>query len=52
MKRTIRVRERKIDVELSVWKLLPLFFTILILILAASAAGAAPGNGAAPSGFW
>ncbi|MFW9904920.1 MAG: hypothetical protein ACFFFH_11350 [Candidatus Thorarchaeota archaeon] len=52
MKRTIRVRERKVDVELSVWKVLPIFFIILIFILAATAGSANPGQGAAPSGFF
>ena len=49
MKKTLRVRERKLDVDLSLWKLVPLFFMILLLILSTTVIG---GNaGPAPGAF-
>ena len=50
MKKTLRVRERKLDVDLSLWKLVPLFFMILLLILSATVIGGNAG-GPAPGAF-
>lgn len=50
MKKTLRVRERKLNVDLSLWKMVPLFFMILLLILSATVTG---GNaGPAPGAYW
>lgn len=51
MKKTLRVRERKLDVELTLWKLLPVFFLILLFILSATVSGGSAGPGAGPSAF-
>ncbi|MHA2226706.1 MAG: hypothetical protein ACXAC8_15955 [Candidatus Hodarchaeales archaeon] len=48
MKKTLRIRERKLDVELTLWKMVPIFFMIVLLILSASVMGGSASPGAAP----
>ncbi|MHA2244171.1 MAG: hypothetical protein ACXADY_04325 [Candidatus Hodarchaeales archaeon] len=50
MKKTLRVRERKLNVDLSLWKIVPLFFMILLLILSATVIGGSA-DGPAPNSF-
>lgn len=51
MRKTLRVRERKLDVDLSLWKLVPLFFMILLFILSATVIGGNATSGPAPGVF-
>ncbi|MFX0123805.1 MAG: hypothetical protein ACFFAE_09225 [Candidatus Hodarchaeota archaeon] len=43
MKRTLRIRERKVDVELTLLKILPAIFMVLLILLAVTSGTAAPG---------
>ncbi|MFX0016542.1 MAG: hypothetical protein ACFFB2_16525 [Promethearchaeota archaeon] len=52
MNRTIRIRKKEIDVELTLWRLLPFFFALLLIIVSATiigVSGSAPG--AAPPAY-
>ena len=48
MNREVRIRNKSLDVELTMWKLLPLLFMVLLSILSASVIGGAAASGAAP----
>lgn len=51
MKRTLRIREKKLDVELTLWKMIPLFFLIMLFIISATIIGGSAIGGAAPPQF-
>ena len=48
MNRKIRVRNQELDVEITLWKLLPIFFTILLMVISLSMGQAAPNGGLPP----
>ncbi len=48
MKQTLRIRNRKLDAELTLLKLLPLLFMILLYILSFTVGSAMQANGGAP----
>jgi hypothetical protein len=45
--RTLRIRNKELDVEITLWKLLPVFFMILLILISAGISGV---SGATPSG--
>ncbi|MFX0173414.1 MAG: hypothetical protein ACFE9L_16090 [Candidatus Hodarchaeota archaeon] len=48
MNRTLRIRNKQLDVEITLWKLLPVFFMILLFLLSA---GIISGSGAPAGGI-
>ncbi|MFX0051226.1 MAG: hypothetical protein ACFFAJ_05075 [Candidatus Hodarchaeota archaeon] len=49
MERQIRIRNKTLDVQITLWKLLPVFFMILLFLLSASITGGAGGGANAPA---
>ena len=48
MVKTLRIRNKQIETELTLWKLFPTLFMILLMILSAGVLGGAGTSGGAP----